>query len=411
LAGNNFYLTFSKHVFIEVNLKRCGTMKNERTDPLEIIRLASELVRVLIETTAAVSKKLVGPEGDNIIKALTNVLETQAAAMESGLAALRQELVKAQKGAKKSEHTVDRNKSKKVETEEGDTIARLSLDDNTGQIEMQAKPFEQYEKQIPPVSTEEKAATSMVTDATQADEQAGIGVEQEQPQPLTAEPQTSGFADIWQQEIETATFPNATDKIVFTRALSDMASQDATLRADAVKALAGIRHELSVRALADQMDRERSEQVRQECIRSLTKLEMKQGLAAVESALTDQAAQVRLVAVWSLYRLAGAEAVPALIRMFSDENEEVRRRAITCIGWLAQGQAAVDVAENLHSRQMISALVGCLGDPEESTRTAALSVLETVAGKKMSNQLPPEQDSHQDIIARWKKWWTQELLA
>jgi hypothetical protein len=386
-------------------------MKNEGIDPLEIIRLTSELVHVLIETTVAVSKKLVGPEADNTIKALTSVLKTQAAAMESGLAALRQELIKAQEEAKKSEHTVGCNNSKKVGTEQGDTIARSSLDDNAVQIEMQAEPFEQYEKQIPPVSIEEKAATSMETDAAQADEQAGIGVEQEQPQPLTAEAQTSGFADIWQQEIEAATFPNATDKIVFTRALSDVVSQDATLRMDAVKALAGIRHELSVRALAGQMGRERSEQVRQECIRSLTKLEMKEALAAAESALTDQAAQVRLVAVWSLYRLAGAGAVPALIRMFSDENEEVRRRAITCIGWLAQGQAAVDTTENLHSRQVVSALVRCLDDPEKSTRTTALGVLETVTGKKMSNQLPPDEDSHQDIIARWKKWWTQELLA
>ncbi|MHC4159538.1 MAG: HEAT repeat domain-containing protein, partial [Planctomycetota bacterium] len=378
-------------------------------------------VHVLIETTVAVSKKLVGHKGDNIIKTLTNVLKTQAAAMESGLAALRQELVKAQEGAKKSEHTVNCNKSKEIGIEQGDTIARLSLDDNTVQIEMQAEPCEQYEEQIPPVSTEEKATTSMETDAAEADaaeadaaeanEQADIGVEQEQPQPLTAEAQTSALADIWQQEVEAATFPNATDKIVFTRALSDMVSQDATLRADAAKALAGIRHELSVRALAGQMGREQSEQVRQECIRGLTKLEMKEGLAAVESALTDQVAQVRLVAVWSLYLLAGVEAVPALIRMFSDENEQVRRRAITCIGWLAQGQAAVDTVGNRHSQQVVSALVGRLDDPEKSIRTAALGVLETVTGKKISDQLPPDEDSHQDIIARWKKWWTQELLA
>jgi hypothetical protein len=388
-------------------------MKNERTDPLEIIRLTSELVRVLIETSVAVSKKLAGPEEENVIKVLTNVLKTQAAAMESGLAALRQELVKAQEGAKtkQSEHSVGHNKSKKVETEQGDTIAQLSLDDNTVQIEMQAKPCEQYEKQIPPISTDENAATSMEIDAAEADEQAGIGVEQEQPQPLTAEAQTSGFADIWQQEAEAATFPNATDKIVFTKALSDMVSQDATVRVDAAKALAGIRHELSVRSLAGQISHERSEQVRKECIRSLATLEMKEGLAAVESALTDQGPQVRLAAVWSLYRLAGVEGVSALIHMFSDEEEEIRRRAITCIGWLAQGQVAVDTAGNLHSRQVVSALVGCLDDPEKSVRTATLGVLETVTGKKMNNQLPPDEESHQDIIARWKKWWAQELLS
>jgi len=311
-------------------------MENEGTNLLEIIRLAYKLVAILIETTKTTSEKLAGLEEDNVIKTLTNVLKVQAAAMESELVALRQELVKAQDKAKtkrsepesqvkkvqvekesqisdmqkarcqtdeskvaedvvkaqvtamESEHTPDCSTSKKVEAEQADTIAQLSLDDSTVQIEMQAEPPRRHEKQIPPISAEQEAATSV---------QAGMGVEQEQPQPLTAEALMSGFADIWQQELKAAAFPNATDKIVFAKALSDMANQDATLRMDAVKALAGIRHELSAEVLADQVQHEQSAQVRQECIKALAALEMKEGLTAVENALSDQAAAVRLTAV------------------------------------------------------------------------------------------------------------------
>jgi hypothetical protein len=77
--------------------KRMGaTMKNELTDISEIVGLASRLVALFVATTETISKKLVGLEEDNVIKALANVLKAQAAAMESELAVLRRELAKTQ---------------------------------------------------------------------------------------------------------------------------------------------------------------------------------------------------------------------------------------------------------------------------------------------------------------------------
>ena len=96
--------------------------------------------------------------------------------------------------------------------------------------------------------------------------------------------------------------------------------------------------------------------------------------------------------------------------MLSDKNEEVRRRAITCIGWLAREQAAVGTAANPVFRQAISSLIGCLKDPEKSVRIAVFGALEAITGKKFSEQLLTDEDSHQDIIERWKKWWTQQLF-
>jgi HEAT repeat protein len=189
-----------------------------------------------------------------------------------------------------------------------------------------------------------------------------------------------------------------------------MASQDATLRMDAAKALAGIHHELSVRVLAGQMGREQSVKVRQEYIRSLATLDTKESIAAVENALSDKAAEVRLIAVWCLYRLAGAESIPALIRMLSDENEGVRRRAITCIGWLAREHAAVRTAGNPIFRQAISSLVGCLKDPEQSVRIAVFGALEAITGKKFGKHPLTDKNSHQNIIGQWKKWWAQQLF-
>jgi len=211
-------------------------------------------------------------------------------------------------------------------------------------------------------------------------------------------------------EVEAAVFPKVTDRVVFATALSDIASPEADMRAAGARAIAGIQHELSIRTLVSQLVTEPSVDVRKECVKALTTLEMEEGLAAVERALTDTAASVRLAAVWGLYRLGGAKSTPALLKMFSDENEEVRRRAITCVGWLNQIQTAGKVTKNLHSRQIVSTLIAQLNDPAESVRNAAVAALETVTGKKMDNSSAADEKSREHLMTRWHKWWMAKLL-
>ncbi len=376
-------------------------IKSEITNLLEIVGLAYRHAGLFVETTTVISKKLADLEEDNAVKDLADALKTQASVMESKIVVLQRELKKAQKN------------TNKPEVAEESANATLSSDVNTAKEQPQAELDRQDEKKVQEILTEDDAAASMETSAPAADEQAETEVEEEEDTPsLTTEIHKQVFADVLEDELEAATFPKAVDRTVFTRALHDIAGHDATLRMDAAKALAEIRHELSVRVLANQMNREHSAKVRLECVRSLATLRMNEGITAVETAMNDQAAQVRLAAVWSLYQLAGAECVPALIRTFSDEDGEVRRRAITCIGWLAREKKTVGMTENSDSRLAASALVRSLQDPEGAVRTAALGALEAVTGTRMSKQpATDDKDSHQDIIEQWEKWWRQELLG
>jgi hypothetical protein len=154
-------------------------------------------------------------------------------------------------------------------------------------------------------------------------------------------------AAVTAEDVQAADFKNGVEKILFSRALSDFASQDATRRADAAAEIAGIHHELSHRLLISHMADEPSARVRQECIKTLSALGSKEGLSTIEQALADEAASVRLAAVWGMYRLAGKESIPALTRMLSDKDASVRRRAATCIGWLG-GQISQVVNHSSH---------------------------------------------------------------
>ncbi len=376
-------------------------MKNEITNLLEFVGLASRLVDVIIEVTEVISSKAADFEENGVIKALADAMKTQMTVLESEIAVLQRELEKTYKNANEagaredrakvlfSPHNVTANAGEQTEfVEEGDS-----------------KVFE-------PAPTEDDGAFSVAVSADAEDEEAGAASGGEGTADLFDELHKGAFADLSEDEVEAAVFPRAIDKTVFIKAISEMTSADATLRVDAAKALAGVRHELSVRVLAEQLGRDHSAQVRQECVRSLASLRMSEGIAAVETAMTDEAAQVRLAAVWSLYQLAGAESVPSLMRTLSDEDEEVRRRAVTCIEWLARERKTAGMIGNTDSRLAISAVVRCLEDPEKSVREAALGALEAVTGKKMKRaSTKGDKNLHQDTIAQWKKWWRKELLG
>ncbi len=252
---------------------------------------------------------------------------------------------------------------------------------------------------------------------------------QEQPSGAAADTEMPSSAKVTDAETQAAVFANATDKIIFTKALFEIASQDDTVRAGAAKTIAAVRHELSVRVLVSQMAFELSARVRRACVKALTTVNLKGTLPAVKLALNDEAASVRLAAVWGMYHLAKAESAVELIRMFADKDEEVRRRAATCFGWLGKEEpaaellpllndksvsvrlAAIKAMGNLGSRKVVSSLIDQLNDPVESIRKAVLTTIETITGKKMSKSFPKDAKAFKRLVARWQGWWKEELLG
>ena len=234
---------------------------------------------------------------------------------------------------------------------------------------------------------------------------------------------------VTQEQVEAANFAKPSHSIMFARALSDITSQDTMVRLDAVRTIAEIAHELSVKALAAQVATDPNPQVRQECVKGLSTLQMPEGLSAVENALTDEAASVRLGGVWALYRMAGADSAVALVRMLRDQDEGIRRRATTCLGWMKREdlsmellpllsdssasvrRAAVEAMSNLNSRPAVSALIERLNDPDKSVRRAILRALEKITGKKMRGAFPRDEKSLRRLLVRWQEWWKEELLG
>jgi len=147
------------------------------------------------------------------------------------------------------------------------------------------------------------------------------------PELHAVEAETPASPDVADEDVREASFPSKAAKSRFKRALSNLADEDVSVRAEAAAKLGEIPGELSVKALTAHYHREPHGRVRQKCINALTALDMKEGLPAALHALDDKAAVVRLAAVRAVYQLAGTEAASLLTRMRSDPNEDVRRRS------------------------------------------------------------------------------------
>ncbi len=226
-----------------------------------------------------------------------------------------------------------------------------------------------------------------------------------------------------------AVFAGVTEKVMFARALTDLASQNQATRARAARILGGIPHELSAKALSARLARDPSAEVRKECVNGLTALGMKEALPAVERALSDKCGTVRLAAVRGIYRLAGAEGAALLVRMFSDEHEDVQRRAAVCLGWLGQGHLAVELLPllqgesasvrlaalealgNLKSSAVVHHVIELLDDPEQPVQRKAFEVLRTITGKQMGKTFPEDEKGRLFLIARWRAWRRENPLG
>lgn len=140
--------------------------------------------------------------------------------------------------------------------------------------------------------------------------------------------------------------------------------------------------------------------------------------------------RVRIGCLRGLYKLAETEeAMPMLIEALRDDHPEVRRTALTFIGWKDCAEAvpsviqclrdeesrvrraAVSTLANLKDNTSMLPLINVLGDKDLEVREKALEAIQAILGEDIVFDVHAPRKALTEAIDTLKDWWQTERLG
>jgi HEAT repeat protein len=164
----------------------------------------------------------------------------------------------------------------------------------------------------------------------------------------------------------------------------NLRSQDPAVRQEAVIALGNLRDVRATRVVEEMLN-DPDTVVRANAAAALGKIGDRSVLPSLQKALSDKKHLVRWDVVRALGTMGDSSVVPDLARVVvRDPNANVRRAAVEALG-------------SIGDQSVVPALIGALGDNDESVAYAASQRLERLTGKRFGPN-----------ISQWQEWWAAE---
>jgi HEAT repeat protein len=163
------------------------------------------------------------------------------------------------------------------------------------------------------------------------------------------------------------------------------------------------------------------------CIYILRNLKAKESAGDIIAALSDNSQRVRLSAVNALTEMGAKEAIPQIVPLLRnrEENRSIRFRSAVALGELNAIQAADDLIlalkddlENIRwgaamafkkikAPKAISALVDAITDKSQKVSAEAIRALYFQTGKKLTTDFLRKDAERQKAQKKWRTWWQQ----
>jgi HEAT repeat protein len=163
----------------------------------------------------------------------------------------------------------------------------------------------------------------------------------------------------------------------------------AALRSQAARLPAEQQEPLSAQ-LAARLQEERAPVLRAELVRTLAEFRTLAARTAIQSALADEEASVRIAACKALGRHPAAEAVEPLAQAIgSDSDLDVRLAAATTLGKFTDAELPAE-----ERKRLAQSLRPALDDRDPALQVAAMQSLEAITGRT----------SYQNNVATWREY-------
>lgn len=229
--------------------------------------------------------------------------------------------------------------------------------------------------------------------------------------------------------VKTGVFESRSEEEIFYKVAHDLLDSEMEIKYLAAAELGKIGNEAAVPILIDAVRYGDSDLVA-EIINSLISIGDTRAVPLFIKELKSEKYRVRIGCLRGLFKLSGDDvAMPALIEALRDDHPEVRRTALTFIGWkdpedavpaVSQclideesrvRKAAVSALANLKDESSVLPLIKVLGDKELEIREKALEAIRAITGENIEFDVNAAGTQLSHAVLELKQWWQDERMS
>jgi len=227
--------------------------------------------------------------------------------------------------------------------------------------------------------------------------------------------------------LKSGIFGSASEKSKFEKVANDLLSEEHEVRILAANELAKMKNEAAVSVLTEAIRTDDSN-LTSEIINALITIGSINSVPLFKEMVTDRNYRIRVACLRGLYKLAedDEEAMQLLVNAVKDEHPEVRKCAITFIGWKDNAESvpslvqalrddrndvrktALDALATIRDRATVLPVIRVLGDNDESLREKALETLKMITGEQISFDMQASGEELTVAVDNLIDWWQKK---
>ena len=311
--------------------------------------------------------------------------------------------------------------------------AKYSDDENpleTEEVQKLIADVREYEKEIKRLETRIDEIKEEKKKAIKAKKKRGKVLRfVKKPDKATVEQVNKKVESAIDKAVKQGEFENRSDREIFSKVAYDLLDNEMEIKILAAGELGKIKNSAGVPILLECLNFNNSD-LDVEIINSLITIGDARAIPVFKEKVSDSRFRIRIGCLRGLYKMADdQEAIPFLMEAIRDENAEVRRTAITFIGWkdyedtvpaLVQclqdekarvRKAAVSALANLKDESSVLPLIKVLADKNLEIRQKALEAIQAASGQEIAFDVNATGKELKEAINNLRDWWQQERLG
>ncbi|MBF0321181.1 MAG: HEAT repeat domain-containing protein, partial [Nitrospirae bacterium] len=247
-------------------------------------------------------------------------------------------------------------------------------------------------------------------------------------QKLSGEQVDSMVKSSIEKALRHGTFETDSDKAIFNKIANDLLDVEMDVKILAATELGRIGNKASVDVLLEAVKYD-NHYLTAEIINSLIGIGDPRAVALCKETASGANHKVRVNSLRGLYKLGkDSEIIPYLVDALRDEHSEVRRTAVTFLGWkdvadavpgLIQSlqdkdesvrKAAVAALANIKDQAAVLPLMRTLADDSIEIRQKSLEAIKMITGKEAAFNIELTGEALTKAVNELKDWWQKERM-